>query len=73
MIRWRERDAVDVLNALFRACGAALQTLVDDTGLAEAYGRAARARSAEFIPAAAAAAFVALYERVLGRAGRGTS
>ena len=27
MIRWRERDAVDVLNALFRACGAALEHL----------------------------------------------
>lgn len=27
MIRWRERDALDVLNALFRACGPALQHL----------------------------------------------
>ena len=27
MVRWRERDSIDVLNALFRACGKALQSL----------------------------------------------
>ncbi|KAI0374633.1 hypothetical protein BV20DRAFT_1117910 [Pilatotrama ljubarskyi] len=27
MVRWRERDCIDVLNRLFRACGPALQSL----------------------------------------------